>query len=508
MAKKKSVIETSAEDLEKSIDSLKKIGYVTSDKFNQENPYRYPVAKMPKGKFIKLPRKGNSNKKSYTKDLFFQCLTNHFGNDFTLLNDSVVPPKTGMAYELDFVLYDTNKGNTIFLNIEIDEPYEGFSRTSTHELNSDDLRNLFFQNRGWIVIRFAEIQVHQEPEKCCLFIANVIKELKPDYIIPIELRTLTHPSTVEQWNKLQSNNWAKQKYRENYLGVQGFSVRRQKEIPKEVEQTDDDIKLESLISEKIPQSHFAEIEKTVLGIKNANRDRDKRISFDAKEHRYFIDGNPDTMSVSELIGKFFHEFDEPYWSKIKASQRGVSPEVLKKEWRNKALESSNKGTYLHEQIESFYQEKSHDSLLKEFGHFLSFKKRYPTLKPYLSEWRIFDEDLLIGGTVDMLYEKDDGSLIIFDWKRSFKIVDINGNIINSDYNYGFGKLNHIADNSYNKYCLQLNLYRHIIETKYNKKISSMNLLILHPEYESYFVVKVPNMQSEVDYILDTSCDWR
>ena len=85
---------------------------------------------------------------------------------------------------------------------------------------------------------------------------------------------------------------------------------------------------------------------------------------------------------------------------------------------------------------------------------------------------------------------------------------MNGTIINSDYNYGLGKLNHIADNSYNKYCLQLNLYRHIIETKYNKKISSMNLLILHPDYESYFVVKVPKMQSEVDYIIETSLDWR
>ena len=508
MSGKKSGIEKSTEDIEKSIDSLKKIGYIPSDKFNQKDPYRYPAVKMPKGEFIKLPRKGSNNKKSYTENFFFQYLTNHFAQDFTVLNDSTVPPKTGMAYKPDFVLYDENKGNNIFLNIEIDEPYEGFSRTSTHEINSDNLRDLFFQNRGWIVIRFAEIQIHQEPEECCLFIANVIKELKPDYIIPIELKKLNHPSIVEQWNKLQSNNWAKQKYREKYLGIKSFSVRGQKEIPHNVEQTDADIELESLISEKIPQSHFAEIKKTVLGTKNSNRDRDQRISFDAKEHRYFIDGNPDTISVSELISKFFQEFDEPYWSKIKAAQRGISPEMLRKEWREKAIDSSNKGTYLHEQIENFYQEKSYDSSLKEFCHFLSFKKKYPTLNPYLSEWRIFDESLLIGGTVDMLYEKDDGSLIIFDWKRSLKVVDLNGSIINSDYNYGLGKLNHIADNSYNKYCLQLNLYRHIIETKYNKKISSMNLLILHPDYESYFVVKVPKMQSEVDYIIETSLDWR
>ena len=169
MSEKKSGIKKYAEDIEKSINSLKKIGYIPSDKFNQETPFRYPVAKMPKGEFIKLPRKGNINKKSYTENFFFKYLTNHFAKDFTVLNDSIVPPKTGMAYEPDFVLYDGNKGNTIFLNIEIDEPYEGFSRTSTHEINSNDLRDLFFQNRGWIVIRFAEIQIHQEPKECLSF---------------------------------------------------------------------------------------------------------------------------------------------------------------------------------------------------------------------------------------------------------------------------------------------------------------------------------------------------
>lgn len=41
------------------------------------------------------------------------------------------------------------------------------------------------------------------------------------------------------------------------------------------------------------------------------------------------------------------------------------------------------------------------------------------------------------------------------------------------------------------------------ETKYNCVISSMNLLILHPKYETYHWVKLPKMQNEVDYMFST-----
>ena len=41
---------------------------------------------------------------------------------------------------------------------------------------------------------------------------------------------------------------------------------------------------------------------------------DSRISFDESEHNYFIDGQKAKFSVTEIIDKFFPEFDSEYWA--------------------------------------------------------------------------------------------------------------------------------------------------------------------------------------------------
>ena len=77
-------------------------------------------------------------------------------------------------------------GINIFLDIEIDEPYEGINdiknRKPTHFRFADVNRNNEFKNRGWIVVRFAEIQIHQNPDGCCRFIADVIKSIYPQFV--------------------------------------------------------------------------------------------------------------------------------------------------------------------------------------------------------------------------------------------------------------------------------------------------------------------------------------
>lgn len=97
---------------------------------------------------------------------------------------------------------------------------------------------------------------------------------------------------------------------------------------------------------------------------------------------------------------------------------------------------------------------------------------------------------------------------MFDWKRSEKVVNREGKPKLSDpedfyTKFAYGGLSHITDDSYNKYALQQNIYRHILERKYGFIVSSMNLLILHPSYETYHWVKLPNMQKEVNYMFET-----
>lgn len=482
---------------EPSSSTAKRIGYLPSEKFAQTEPYKYAAVKMPqKNTLIKFPRKGRSDKKGYKEDDFLIHLNRHFKTAFSVFNDRHIPTENGRPYEPDFVLLSEKDNKNIFINIEIDEPYDGWLRTPTHCIGENDLRDDFFTKRGWIVIRFAEIQVHREPKKCCAYIAKVIHSI--DSSFNSDLLNEVFPSQVEQWDNLQSKKWSLDKYREKYLGIENFGKRPNVITEYEIIEST----VDNAVEKEIPKVIYKNAsDNGLLASRNIDY-RDKRIKFDPVEHRYFIDGNPDTISVTQLIDKFFPEFDALYWAPIKAAQLGISTEEILAEWESKRIDSANKGTALHEAIENYYNNKSHNSSTTEFGHFLSFRERYKGMTPYRSEWRIFDEDLMVAGTIDMVYKKEDGSLYMFDWKRSEKVVNNDGTIKDDKFQFAFGELNHLGDNSYNRYCLQQNIYKAILEKRYSHRISSMNLLVMHESYDQFYHIKIPNMDKEINYIFN------
>ena len=149
----------------------------------------------------------------------------------------------------------------------------------------------------------------------------------------------------------------------------------------------------------------------------------------------------------------------------------------------------------------YYNRGELSDLIPEFKFFQEFLKKYPKIQPYRTEWRVFDSKNSIAGTIDMVYKKKNGDLFIFDWKRSTKLVNDIGTVIKSDFDYGFDELSNISNNSYNKYCLQQNLYKYILEDNYGKKVSSMNLLVLHPRYHTYFHIQVPDLTKETEFLI-------
>jgi hypothetical protein len=497
--------------------TAKRIGYLPSDKFAQTEPYKYAVVKMPqKNSLIKFPRKGRSDKKGYTEDDFLIHLNRHFKESYSVFNDRHIPTENGRPYEPDFVLSSEKDNKNIFINIEIDEPYDGWLRTPTHCIGENDLRDEFFTKRGWIVIRFAEIQIHLEPKKCCAYIAKVIHSI--DSTFNSDLLNESIPNQVVQWDNLQAKKWASKKYREEYLKIDNFGRRPNTITEYEILESASDKEVE----DEVPK-HKTKTATEKGDLASKNRDsRDNRIKFDPIEHRYFIDENPDTISVTQLIDKFFPDYDSPYWSRRKAIDRLIAngipqteekilsmQKVILKEWDDKRVTSANKGTALHEAIENYYNNNDYAGDSIEFQHFLAFKRRYPNMQPFRSEWRIFDEDLLIAGTIDMVYKKEDGTLYMFDWKRSEKVVlPPNGQHLKLTdptahfAEFGFGELSHLTNDSYYKYALQQNIYKAILEKRYNYKISSMNLLILHENYETYVHKQIPEMQREVNFIFN------
>ena len=242
----------------------------------------------------------------------------------------------------------------------------------------------------------------------------------------------------------------------------------------------------------------------LLSSKN-HYERDERIQFSDSDHTYLIDKKNKAVSVTELIGRYFPKFDKEFWANKESIKTGKPKNEILKKWDELGKKARDLGTELHEQIENFYNSKEYIRS-KELDNFFKFHKNHiqDKYKPHRTEWRIFDEDKNLAGTVDMVYEKENGELFIFDWKRSKKIINSDGSTEkNNPFENGLNGLSHLPSSDYVKYCLQQNIYKNILESKYDKKVSSMNLLILHPHIENYHIIQVESFKNETKYLLDS-----
>ena len=106
---------------------------------------------------------------------------------------------------------------------------------------------------------------------------------------------------------------------------------------------------------------------------------------------------------------------------------------------------------------------------------------------------VWDKELKLAGSIDMLYKNPDGTFSIYDWKRSKEIIKTNR------WNkYSHTEcISHIPDTNYWHYCLQLNTYKALLEKNYGYQIKDMYLVCLHPNHKSYQRIKVADLQEDV-----------
>ena len=244
-------------------------------------------------------------------------------------------------------------------------------------------------------------------------------------------------------------------------------------------------------------------------------ERDKYIEFDEALHQYSVEGHGEMRPVSSIVAKFFREFDAQYWSMRKCNGDVVEAARLREEWDSKGCIASQVGTYLHKQIEDFLNGKrdidtmcdvcyngcykqvcTQVDITREWTFFKAFHS-VVGYTPFRTEWRVYDTDARMAGTIDLVCACSDGTYEIYDWKRSNKVNPDETNRWSS----GINGLEHLTDTSYSHYCLQQNLYRYMLERNYGIRISRMNLVVLHPDYSSYRIVPVPRMDREVAIIL-------
>jgi ATP-dependent exoDNAse (exonuclease V) beta subunit len=142
-----------------------------------------------------------------------------------------------------------------------------------------------------------------------------------------------------------------------------------------------------------------------------------------------------------------------------------------------------------------YNKTCHDSTSLEWQYYINFINDHPHLKPYRTEWLVYNEDVKISGSIDMVYENPDGTLSIYDWKRAKNITRIN----NFNKFALSAQVCHLPDSNFWHYALQLNTYKAILEQKYDKTIKDLFLVRLHPDAEekNYELIPLPDLKREI-----------
>ncbi len=257
---------------------------------------------------------------------------------------------------------------------------------------------------------------------------------------------------------------------------------------------------------------------TDLASKNPH-ERDARITFEPVEHKYTIDADPRAAytSVTTWVHSHFREFDSDAIIKRMMASRnwkaspyyGMTADAIKAAWDANRDAAAAAGTAMHYNIECHYNGLNanippEDAAAPEFRYFLQFVQDHATkLRPYRTEWTVFDESVRISGSIDMVFEnldpatgEPDGTLSIYDWKRCKEIKKVP---FGADEYSPNPVIAHLPDTNYWHYCLQLNTYKAILDRCYGKRVTDLFLVCLHPDNKngSYQCIRVADLQAEV-----------
>lgn len=258
--------------------------------------------------------------------------------------------------------------------------------------------------------------------------------------------------------------------------------------------------------------------------------RDAQILFEEDAHVYFLLSHEDGPtrfrgSVSSAYGKWFSHFDaddvvqkniwrwlsnpdKEYHAIISAlnnalillgrDAKGKLPSVasttMAQLWSitNSRERASEKGTAMHLALEQRCNGVPEDEVAPnlvfeggditlpavQYRHFVDTVVDREGLKPYRTEWSVYDTDAVLSGQIDSLWVDPEGRFHMLDWKRCK-----NANLGPEEKHwgrYGSGPCASVPDTDYGHYGCQQALYAYILERNYGIKVASMRLVQFHP----------------------------
>jgi hypothetical protein len=242
---------------------------------------------------------------------------------------------------------------------------------------------------------------------------------------------------------------------------------------------------------------------------------------------------PELTSVTALKESLFDKFDEDaeidrmmadtrVWNNPKLNRKyyGMSKEQIKALWETIRTEAAEAGTLAHANVENYYNAFAYDATTPEFKWFQMYEQAHVTgrLTPYRTEWLLHNRALKLIGAVDMLYryvlpsgefESRDAQgklhLYLVDWKRT-RAIHEESFTKNGEKQYGNKPCTrHVENCTYRGFCIQLQLYKYLLEAEYDVVIDQMAVVGFHPENPTFKPVEwEPELiEAIVQYRLDT-----
>ena len=257
--------------------------------------------------------------------------------------------------------------------------------------------------------------------------------------------------------------------------------------------------------------------------------RDAAVRFDKEEHQYIL--NPGTpmeavfpISVSGLWQQYFEKFDpvattlkyydnwaenpnSSYFNMISQYRRAGESDLqiaqrIRDGWSQKGLVAKAEGTRMHRNIELALGGEVYDGSSVEMRMFRKYAAEW--LEPrgwrvYRLEWSIYCSNAMVAGQIDALFVCN-GAYHMVDWKRCSKPLEVWAGA--AFHRYGLQPFEDCLDNACNHYFVQQNLYAVILERRYEIRLASMSLCHIHPNYETYHVIEIPDWRDRAGWILD------
>jgi hypothetical protein len=220
----------------------------------------------------------------------------------------------------------------------------------------------------------------------------------------------------------------------------------------------------------------------------------------------------DLRSMTTFIKSLHDEFEpdrviaammanEKKWNdpKLNPKYYGMSPDAIKALWEQTGAEASAAGTAMHLNLENRALGRTHERQSKEYRLYERFEREHVVgkLRPYRAEWMVWDAELMLCGSIDIVYEYEDPGkraldargkrhLVIGDYKRSKEIKLYN------EYQSMNEKTlaQYAGDCNYVHYTIQLCGYKYILEKNYDVVVDEMFLIVLHPDQRNYIKVAI------------------